>query len=66
MLVLLDWNISGGVFVFPIYTVSQSESGYELVYQNSSIIPRWSLNIKPEEKWCVVINKEHKSFKSTI
>jgi len=60
--VLLDWNISGDVFIFPIYTVSQSESGYELVYQNSSIIPRWSLNIKPEDTWSVVINKSIKSL----
>ncbi|HHT9114201.1 MAG TPA: alpha-amylase/4-alpha-glucanotransferase domain-containing protein [Candidatus Wunengus sp. YC65] len=64
--VLLDWNIPGDVFVFPIYTVSQSESGYELVYQNSSIIPRWSLNIKSGEKWRVVINKSVKSLKSTF
>ncbi|HHT9138130.1 MAG TPA: alpha-amylase/4-alpha-glucanotransferase domain-containing protein, partial [Candidatus Wunengus sp. YC60] len=64
--VLLDWNISGDVIVFPIYTVSQSESGYELVYQNSSIIPRWSLTIKPEDKWRVVINKSLKSFKTAI
>jgi len=60
--VVLDWNISGDVFMFPIYTVSQSEAGYELVYQNSSIIPRWSLNIKPEDTWRVVINKSIKSL----
>ncbi|MDO8142931.1 MAG: DUF1926 domain-containing protein [Candidatus Brocadiales bacterium] len=64
--VLLDWNISGDVIVFPIYTVSQSEAGYELVYQNSTIIPRWSLNIKPEDEWRVAINKSIKSFKTAI
>ena len=64
--VLLDWNIPGDIWVFPICTVSQSEAGYELVYQNSSIIPRWSLNMKPEEKWSVVINKSIKSIKNMI
>ena len=64
--VLLDWNIPGDIFVFPIHTVSQSEAGYELVYQNSSIIPIWSLSIKPEEKWCIAINKSIKSFKTAV
>jgi len=62
--VVLDWNISGDVLVFPIYTVSQSESGYELVYQNSTIIPRWSLNIKPKEQWQIAMSKIIKTLKT--
>src|SRR3972149_7699893 len=64
--VLLDWNIPGDIFIFPIHTVSQSEAGYELVYQNSLIVPIWSLSIKPEEKWCIAINKSIKSYKTAV
>ncbi len=64
--VLLDWNVPGDVFVFPIYTVSQSESGYELVYQNSTIIPRWNITMRPNEKWCVTINKSIKPLEAAI
>lgn len=55
--VALEWSVLGDVFVFPIYTVSQSESGYEQVYQNSSVIPRWRLNLKPGESWGVAVKQ---------
>ncbi|MDQ7779889.1 MAG: DUF1926 domain-containing protein [Planctomycetota bacterium] len=34
-------------WVFPIQTVSQSEGGFELVYQSSSVIPCWQLCLRP-------------------
>ena len=42
---------------FPVQTVSQSESGFELVYQSSVILPRWELHLKPQKKWAVRITK---------
>ncbi len=34
---------------FPIETVSQSESGFERNYQNSSILPLWKISIPPNK-----------------
>ncbi len=36
---------------FPIETISQSEGGFERVYQSSVIMPLWDLLLKPEETW---------------
>jgi alpha-amylase len=36
---------------FPVQTVSQSEGGFELVYQSSVILPGWQLKLAPGEKW---------------
>ena len=46
-----------GLWYFPVQTVSQSEGGFELVYQSSVILPRWKLNLKPQETWTVRIAK---------
>ncbi|MEW6026334.1 MAG: alpha-amylase/4-alpha-glucanotransferase domain-containing protein [Planctomycetota bacterium] len=46
-----DLTTSAQIWYFPIQTVSQSEGGFELVYQSSVILPRWELHLKPSEKW---------------
>ncbi len=38
---------------YPIKTVSQSESGLELVYQSSVVLPFWRLELPPGERWTV-------------
>ena len=35
----------------PIETVSNSESGFERVYQCSCIVPHWSIRLEPGESW---------------
>jgi alpha-amylase len=40
---------------FPVDTVSQSEAGFERVYQGSSVMPLWRISLKPGGKWNVVI-----------
>ncbi|MFH1231005.1 MAG: alpha-amylase/4-alpha-glucanotransferase domain-containing protein, partial [Planctomycetota bacterium] len=45
------------IWYFPVQTVSQSESGFELVYQSSVILPRWEIKLHPQEKWTVRIGK---------
>ena len=45
------------IWYFPVQTVSQSESGFELVYQSSVILPRWEIKLHPKEKWTVRISK---------
>ena len=37
----LEWTRAAGVWAFPIETVSQSEGGFERVYQSSAVIPHW-------------------------
>ncbi len=34
---------------FPIETVSQSEAGFERVYQSSTLLPNWQFSLKPGE-----------------
>lgn len=38
-------------WISPIFTVSQSEEGFEKVYQGSSIMPVWELDLKMSECW---------------
>ena len=35
------------VWTFPVQTVSQSESGLEHIYQSSTVLPRWPLDLAP-------------------
>ncbi len=39
----LSWTQPGGLWCFPVETVSQSEGGFEGVYQSSVILPHWEL-----------------------
>jgi len=49
--VRLGFSPAAGICSFPIKTVSQSESGFELVYQSSAVIPHWRLQLAPGEEW---------------
>ncbi|MBI4711765.1 MAG: DUF1926 domain-containing protein, partial [Planctomycetes bacterium] len=46
------------IWFFPVQTVSQSEGGFELIYQSSVILPRWELNLEPGRKWQTQIIKK--------
>ncbi len=35
----------------PVETVSQSEAGFERVYQSSMVMPLWRISLKPESAW---------------
>ncbi|HHT9132392.1 MAG TPA: alpha-amylase/4-alpha-glucanotransferase domain-containing protein, partial [Candidatus Tripitaka californicus] len=35
----------------PLMTVSQSESGFEKVYQGSTVLPLWRLSMRPGDRW---------------
>jgi hypothetical protein len=39
------------LLLLPVETVSQSEAGYELLYQQSCVVPCWDLALKPGEKF---------------
>lgn len=51
--VSLEWTQSGGVWAHPIETISQSESGFELVHQSVSVTPHWHFAAPAEGPWCV-------------
>ena len=38
---------------FPIETISNSEAGFERVYQGSCLLPHWRINLAPERSWQV-------------
>lgn len=52
----LDLELAGSPgperwWLSPIFTVSQSEGGYEKVYQGSAILPVWDLEFKTADSW---------------
>jgi alpha-amylase len=51
----LDFSETAVLWRFPVDTVSQSEAGFERVYQGSSIMPLWRISLKPGGKWNVNI-----------
>jgi alpha-amylase len=51
----LSWSRPAAVWGFPVETVSQSEGGFEGVYQSSAVIPHWTLLGDESRRWEVVI-----------
>lgn len=51
----LDWSQPAGLWCFPIETVSQSEGGFEGVYQSSAVIPHWKVTAGESRSWEVRI-----------
>ncbi len=51
----LEWSTPAGLWCFPIGTVSQSEGGFESVYQSSAVIPHWVVTGDSERRWEVTI-----------
>jgi alpha-amylase/alpha-mannosidase (GH57 family) len=49
--VTLRWSSPAGLWCFPIETVSQSESGFEGVYQSSAIVPHWIITADETRHW---------------
>jgi hypothetical protein len=49
----LSFNKVTDIWRFPIETISQSEGGFERVYQSSVVFPNWKLNLESKEEWIV-------------
>jgi alpha-amylase len=45
----------GGVWTFPIQSVSQSESGFELVHQSVAVMPHWIVTPDADGVWKVAM-----------
>ncbi len=46
---------SAGFWVYPVRTVSQSESGFDLIYQGTAVVPRWNLVLAADRPWTGVV-----------
>lgn len=62
----LHWSQPAGIWCFPIETVSQSEAGYEGVYQSSAVIPHWVVNADESRRWEVRIRWTVDSLRSPV
>jgi alpha-amylase len=51
--VAMNLSRPAGVWTFPIDTVSQSEGGFELVHQSTTVIPRWPVRADARGRWTV-------------
>lgn len=51
----LNWTKTGGLWCFPIETVSQSDGGFEGVYQSSAVVPHWRVEGDESGRWEVEI-----------
>jgi len=55
--VSLTYSIPADVWAVPIRTVSQSESGFESVFQSTAIVARWPISLKPGQAWSVSVTQ---------
>ncbi len=51
MTIALRWPEPAELWCFPLETVSNSEAGFERVYQGSCVMPVWPVTLGPDERW---------------
>ena len=56
-------DLPADIYIVPVRTVSQSESGYDLVYQSTAAFFVYDVNIKPGKEFKFTIKKKIESFK---
>lgn len=49
----LEMSQPGGIWTFPVETISQSEGGFELVHQSCAVVPHWEIAAPPDGRWSV-------------
>ena len=45
----------GGIWAYPVQTVSQSESGFELIHQSSVVQPHWQVHGDQDGSWATTM-----------
>jgi alpha-amylase len=53
--VILAFSQPAALWRAPVETVSQSEAGFERVYQSSMVMPIWRISLRPGETWKTTI-----------
>lgn len=51
----LTFSRPAALWRFPVETVSQSEAGFEKIYQSSALYPNWKFSLGAQETWTVEI-----------
>ena len=49
----LETDQPSGIFAYPVQTVSQSESGFELVHQSVAVEPHWTIQADEQGRWAM-------------
>ncbi|MGA2701811.1 MAG: alpha-amylase/4-alpha-glucanotransferase domain-containing protein [Isosphaeraceae bacterium] len=62
----LSWSRPGGLWCYPIATVSQSEGGFEGVYQSSAVVPHWHVTADETGRWDVLIRVALEPFRPAV
>jgi alpha-amylase len=62
----LSWSRRGGVWAFPIQTVSQSEGGYELVHQSTAVVPHWLVEPDASGRWEIALSLRLDTSRETV
>ena len=57
--IALGFSEPARVWTFPLETVSQSEAGFEAVYQGSIVLCLWNVELKNGEPWKVKFDEAH-------
>lgn len=52
----LRWSEPAGLWCLPICTASQSEGGFEAIYQSSAVMPHWVITADESRRWSVRID----------
>jgi len=51
----LSFSQAAALWLFPLHTISNSEAGYERIYQGTCVLAHWPLELAPGERWSVEI-----------
>ncbi len=51
LVVEIAWSSPARIHYAPIYTLSLSEAGFEQIYQGTSLLVGWSVNLVPQARW---------------
>ncbi|MBI4566590.1 MAG: DUF1926 domain-containing protein [Planctomycetes bacterium] len=51
------WSVSRETdfWTYPVHTVSQTESGIDVTYQGSAVVPHWRVRMEPGQEWTAEI-----------
>ncbi len=55
MEIVLSFSAAPALWLFPLHTISNSEAGYERIYQGTCVWVRWPLALAPGESWSVTL-----------
>lgn len=51
----VETSVPARIWTFPIQTISQSEGGFELVHQSTTVVPHWEFPAPADGKWEVTL-----------